>query len=167
MNALKLYRISRFLYLHHIPLLPRVFSKLSTWLYACKVPYKMHIGKNTKFAAGGLCLNINGDSIGDNCVIGTGCVFMRSFPYKEKPKVGNNVYISHGVKLVGNIIIEDNVMIGANSVVTKSVPKNAIVVGIPAKIIGYTTDLDYDPFENEGYKEGWKPFLEDKRANKA
>lgn len=163
MNALMLYRIAHWIYIHKIPFFPRVFSVLNTWLYACKIPYKLAIGKGTKFAAGGLCLNLNADSIGEGCRIGTMCVMMRSFPYKGLPKIGNNVYISHGVKFVGPVIVEDNALIAANCVVTKSVPKNAIVAGVPGKIIGYTTDLNYNPFENPQYKEGYLPFLEDKR----
>ena len=110
-----------------------------------------------------MCLNINAESIGNNCVIGTMCVMMRSFPWKELPKIGNNVYISHGVKFVGPVIVEDGAMIAANCVVTKSVPANAVVAGVPGKIIGYTTELGYNPFENPQFKEGYLPYLEDKR----
>lgn len=51
------------------------------------------------------------------------------------PTIGNNVNIYAGAKLMGNIIIGDNVDIGAGSVVTKSVPSNCVVVGNPARII--------------------------------
>lgn len=163
MNALSIYRMARWCYIHKIPLMPRVFQFLNTWLFSVKIPAYMHIGNGTKFAGGGMCLNINAESIGNNCVIGTMCVMMRSFPWKGLPKIGNNVYISHGVKFVGPVIVEDGAMIAANCVVTKSVPKNAIVAGVPGKIIGYTTDLGYSPFENPQYKEGHLPYLEDKR----
>lgn len=163
MNALLLYRIARWFYIHKIPFFPKLFKTLNTWLYACKIPYEMPIGKGTKFAAGGLCLNLNGTSIGTGCRIGTMCVMMRSFPYKRLPQIGNNVYISHGVKFVGPVIVEDGAMIAANCVVTKSVPQNAIVAGVPGKIIGYTTDLEYNPFENPQYKDGHLPYLVDKR----
>ena len=52
------------------------------------------------------------------------------------PRVGSNVYISAGAKVLGNIVIGDNVIIGANAVVTKDVPNDVIVVGVPARIIG-------------------------------
>lgn len=51
------------------------------------------------------------------------------------PKIGNNVYIAAGSRIIGNVTIGDDVVIGANSVVTKNVPSNCIVAGIPAKII--------------------------------
>ncbi|BAY17037.1 transferase hexapeptide repeat containing protein [Anabaenopsis circularis NIES-21] len=58
--------------------------------------------------------------------------------YKDKsgrPKIGNNVRITAGAKVLGNIQVGDNVTIGANSVVVKDVPNDCVVVGIPAAII--------------------------------
>ena len=58
--------------------------------------------------------------------------------YKDKtgrPKIGDNVRITAGAKVFGNINIGDNVVVGANAVVTKDVPSNCVVVGIPAYII--------------------------------
>ena len=75
------------------------------------------------------------------------------------PRIGNNVYIGSGVVIQGPVIIEDNVIIAPNAVVNKSVHTNMIVGGIPAKISGEVTKLDYDIFANESWKEGHKPFL--------
>ena len=43
--------------------------------------------------------------------------------------------IGAGAKVLGNITIGDNVKIGANSVVVKSVPDSCVVAGIPGKVI--------------------------------
>ena len=51
------------------------------------------------------------------------------------PKVGDNVVICTGAKLIGNITIGNNVIIGAGAVVVKDVPDNAVVGGVPAKIL--------------------------------
>ena len=51
------------------------------------------------------------------------------------PTIGSRVYIGPGAKIIGNIQIGNNVAIGANAVVTKDVPDNAVVAGIPARII--------------------------------
>lgn len=53
------------------------------------------------------------------------------------PLIGDNVTIGSGAVVVGPIIIGNNVSIGANSYVDKDIPDNAIVAGIPAKIIRY------------------------------
>lgn len=49
--------------------------------------------------------------------------------------IGDNCYIAPGVKIIKPVHIGNNVMIGANAVVTKDIPDNCIVAGIPAKII--------------------------------
>lgn len=49
--------------------------------------------------------------------------------------IENNVWIGEGVTILPNVIIGENCIIGANSVVTKSFPKNSVIVGSPAKVI--------------------------------
>lgn len=48
----------------------------------------------------------------------------------KAPKIGHNCFIGAGAKLIGPIEIGSNVVIGANTVVTKSIPDNAVVVGV-------------------------------------
>ncbi|NJK27376.1 MAG: serine acetyltransferase [Coleofasciculaceae cyanobacterium SM2_3_26] len=72
--------------------------------------------------------------MGENCWINQ----QVSIGYKDKsgrPKIGDNVRITAGAKVLGNITIGDNCVIGANAVVVKNVPGNCVVVGIPAYII--------------------------------
>ncbi len=72
--------------------------------------------------------------LGDNCWVNQ----QVTIGYKDKtgrPNIGNNVRITAGAKVIGNIKIGDNVTIGANAVVTKDVPDNCVVVGVPAYII--------------------------------
>jgi serine O-acetyltransferase len=57
--------------------------------------------------------------------------------------IGNRVYIGPGAKLFGGIKVGDNVAIGANAVVTKDLPENAVAVGVPAKIINYNGSADF------------------------
>ena len=54
---------------------------------------------------------------------------------KPHPKIGNHVTFGANAVVVGDIEIGDNVIIGAGAVVTKSVPSNCVVGGVPAKII--------------------------------
>lgn len=53
------------------------------------------------------------------------------------PEIGDNVYIGPGAKVFGGIKIGNNVAIGANAVVTRDVPDNAVVGGVPAKVISF------------------------------
>lgn len=51
------------------------------------------------------------------------------------PQIGDNCFIGAGAKIFDNICIGDNVTVAQNAVVTKDVPENCIVGGVPAKII--------------------------------
>ena len=71
--------------------------------------------------------------IGDNCIIYQDVTIGQN--RGKYPTIGNNVIIYPGAKIIGNIIIDDFVIVGANAVVISDVPNNAIVAGIPAKVI--------------------------------
>lgn len=80
--------------------------------------------------------------IGPNATF-TNDIFPRSKVYPEKfltTKVEKNASIGANATILPGITIGKNAMVGAGSVVVKSVPANAIVVGNPAKIIGYIED---------------------------
>lgn len=77
--------------------------------------------------------------IGKNCTIFPGVVFGNKYEGEDNSVVvvGDNCYIGLGVKIFGQVKIGNNVTIGANAVVTKDIPDNAVVGGIPAKIIKF------------------------------
>lgn len=54
---------------------------------------------------------------------------------KRHPTVGNNVLLGMGAKVLGNITVGDGARIGANAVVTRDVPPNTSVVGVPGRIL--------------------------------
>lgn len=56
------------------------------------------------------------------------------------PKIGDNCFIGASAKVLGGIMIGNNVTIAPNAVVIKDVPDNAVVAGVPAKIIKYKTE---------------------------
>lgn len=92
--------------------------------------------------------------IGKNAGISQGVTIGQTNRGKMKgvPTIGDNVYIGPGAKIIGNITIGNNVAIGANCVVTKDIPDNAVVVGVPGRIIsyegatGYVNRIDYDNY---------------------
>jgi serine O-acetyltransferase len=107
--------------------------------------YIGHFGEiivgDTKF--GKLCNISNGNSFG---FAGRG----------EKwglPEIGDYVFVAPGAKVFGKIRVGNHVAVGANAVVTKDVPDNAVVVGVPAKIINYDSSRDFVVFNKDKYKE--------------
>ena len=55
-------------------------------------------------------------------------------PGKRHPTIGNHVMIGAGAKVLGPITVGDGAKVGANAVVTKDVPEDAVAIGVPAKL---------------------------------
>lgn len=59
------------------------------------------------------------------------------------PELGDYVYVAPGAKIIGKIRIGNHVAIGANAVVTRDLPDNAVAAGVPARIISYKSSRDF------------------------
>jgi acetyltransferase-like isoleucine patch superfamily enzyme len=55
--------------------------------------------------------------------------------YKRDTRVGNNVWIGYGACILRGVTVGDNAIIGTSAVVTKDVPENAVVAGVPARVV--------------------------------
>ena len=80
-------------------------------------------------------------SVGENLWVNQ-CVTIGYSNATDCPTIGNNVTIGAGAKVIGNVRVGDNAIIGANAVVVKDVPANAVVGGIPAKILKFKHERD-------------------------
>ena len=84
---------------------------------------------------GGILLNIK--SAGNYCGFNAGVLIGNVDSQENRPSLGDHVAFGPGAKAFGKIAIGNNVFVAPNAVVTKDVPDNCIVGGIPAKIIKY------------------------------
>jgi serine acetyltransferase len=87
--------------------------------------------------------------IGEQCVIADRAMFIdfdhgvveverpirKQGIYTREVVVGSNVWIGYGACILRGVHVGDNAIVGTNSVVTKDVPANAVVAGVPAKIV--------------------------------
>ncbi len=84
------------------------------------------------------CIVIHGASvIGDDCLIRHG-VTLGNTGFDDPfgaPRLGNRVQIGAGAKILGRVTVGDDVIIGANAVVIRDVPANAVVGGVPARVL--------------------------------
>lgn len=137
------YRIGNKLFLSKTPIIKPILRLVSMLIYLpvtiitqCSILPYCKIGRRLILEHGGNGIVIHPDvEIGDDFRV----FHQVTIGLKDGgvPKIGSNVFIGPGAKLFGKITIGDNVKIGANAVVTKSIPDNCTAVGIPAKIIYY------------------------------
>ncbi len=137
--VVRLYYLSRWLYLRNIPFLPNLLHKLIRIVFACDVKYTADIGKNVGFFHNGLGVVIHKHAqIGDGTLIYQNVTIGGNGKDEKSngtPIIGKNVFIGAGAVILGPVSIGDNARIGANSVVLIDVPEGATAVGVPAKVI--------------------------------
>lgn len=113
--------------------------------YGIDIPFIAQIGKGFYIGHFG-CIVVNAETvIGNNVNISQG-VTIGATNRGDKAGVatiGDRVYIGPGAKIIGAVTIGNNVAIGANAVVTHDVPDNAVVAGVPAKIISMNGSKGY------------------------
>jgi serine O-acetyltransferase len=132
-------RMSRAAMLHRIPLLPQMLTYANIVLFGIEVTPRCEIGPGL-FLAHTSGTVVGAARIGANAIIFQGVTLgakklAMSFDAADRPEVGDSVVLGAGAKILGGIYLGDNVTVGANSVVTRSVPPNQTVAGIPARQI--------------------------------
>jgi len=144
--AMVVYRFGRWRYTIRSGMLRKPFSLIYRFSYklaqvatGIELPCEVPVGRNFRIDHFGGIVISGYASFGDNCIVRNGVtVGLKNLDEKAAPRIGNNVNIGAGAKLLGNITIGDNVDIGANAVVISSVPDNSIAVGIPARVLPRT-----------------------------
>lgn len=136
-HSVLLHRVAHFLWEIGLPFVPRYLSHIARQITGIEIHPGAEIGKDFFIDHGSGTVIGETAEIGDNVTIYQNVSLGGTSLKQEKrhPTVGNNVVIGAGAKLLGPIKIGDNVRIGANSVVTKDVPDNSVVVGVPGRIV--------------------------------
>lgn len=142
MSAMGIYRVSRKMYLMHIPFIPRLGYYLIYLLHNSIVNYETNIGAGTVLAYGGIGVVIHKHAvIGEDCVIESNVTIGGRNNCKDLPVIGNRVMIGTGARILGNVHIGNNCIIGANAVVIHDVPEKCSVGGVPARILHNNIDI--------------------------
>lgn len=111
------------------------------------------IGKNVFINSGCHFQDWGGITIGDDTLIGSYVVFA-TINHEKNPygrgnipspiAIGKRVWIGSHATILPGVTIGDNAIVAAGAVVAKDVPENAVVGGVPAKIIKYITQEDVE-----------------------
>ncbi|MBC8295412.1 MAG: serine O-acetyltransferase [Pelagibacterales bacterium] len=157
-KAIFFHKIANFFSVAKFHLIARIISQFSRFLTGIEIHPKAKIGKNF-FIDHGMGVVIGETSkIGDNVTIYHMVTLGGISPsinsddqrqVKRHPTLKDNVVIGSGAQVLGPITVGENAKIGANAVVTKDVPANAVMVGIPAKNVnkgGPKTDTSFKPY---------------------
>ncbi len=136
LHSLWLYRLAHFLWQHKLRLLARFLSHISRFLTGIEIHPGARIGRRFFIDHGAGVVIGETAEIGDDVLLYQGVVLGGTTLEKKKrhPTLGNNVVMGAGAIALGAIAIGDGVRIGSGSVVVKSVPPGATVVGVPGKI---------------------------------
>ncbi|MDA8987773.1 serine acetyltransferase [Candidatus Pelagibacter ubique] len=156
-KAVFFHRIANFFHLAKFHLVARIISQLSRFLTGIEIHPGAKIGKNL-FIDHGMGVVIGETSeIGNNVTIYHMATLGGIAPsinsneqrqVKRHPTLGDCVVVGSGAQILGPVIIGTHAKIGANAVVTKDVPENAVMVGIPAKNVGTATE-EFKPYAVE------------------
>ena len=153
-KAVFMHRIANFFAIAKFDLVARIISQFSRFMTGIEIHPKAKIGKNLFIDHGmGVVIGETSD-IGDNVTIYHMATLGGISPSinsdnqretKRHPTLQDNVVIGSGAQVLGPITIGKNAKIGANAVVTKDVPENGVMVGIPAKNVGTATE-EFKPY---------------------
>ena len=153
-KAIFFHRIANFFSIAKFDLIARMISQFSRFLTGIEIHPKAKIGENL-FIDHGMGVVIGETSeIGNNVTIYHMVTLGGVSPsiesnqqrnVKRHPTLMDNVVVGSGAQILGPVVIGKNAKVGANAVVTKDVPENAVMVGIPAKNVGTATE-EFKPY---------------------
>ena len=153
-KAVFFHRIANFFSIAKFHLVARIISQFSRFLTGIEIHPNAKIGKNLFIDHGmGVVIGETSD-IGDNVTIYHMATLGGIAPsinsdnqrnVKRHPTLKENVVVGSGAQILGPVVVGKNAKIGANAVVTKDVPENAVMVGIPAKNVG-TASEEFKPY---------------------
>lgn len=139
-RAVLLYRISHRLYQQRNYFLAGLIQRIMHHTCHCWISCAAEIGPGFLIAhVGGLVIGA-GTHIGENCDVRHNVTFGGNYNKVDAggrayPWVGDYVSVGSGAAILGPVRIGSNVIIGANSVVTRDVPDDVVVSGIPAQVV--------------------------------
>jgi serine O-acetyltransferase len=123
--------------------IPYAFAKIRFHNLSVKlgfsIPVEVRIGKGLSIAHYGLLTISKSAMLGENCRIHEGVCIGSTNGEKESAKIGNNVFIGSGAKIIGDITIADDVAIAAGAVVVSSIDEPGTTWGgVPARKISHS-----------------------------
>ncbi len=128
-----LYRLMQWSHRCHLAPLEMVLNRLNSVFCNCI------IGRGAEFGPRFVLVHATGVVINGRVIGGAGVYLEHQVTIgaerRASPRLGDDVFVGAGAKIVGAVAIGDGARIGANAVVVKDVPPHTTVVGIPARVV--------------------------------
>jgi serine O-acetyltransferase len=137
LRAMAWFRFASWLKRRGVPALPGVIQRHLLTTYGLELSPGADIGGGLYIAHPVGCV-VQAERIGRNVTI-IGPVTIGYRNTARWPRIGDDVYIGTGARVLGDIELGDGCRVGANAVVLHDVPAGATVVGIPARVVGERT----------------------------
>ena len=136
-HAILSYRIAHLFYINNFRFIAKIISQISRFFTGIEIHPAAIIGRGLLIDHG------MGVVIGETAEIGDGCTIFHGVTLggtgkergKRHPTLRNGVFVGAGAKILGNVVIGNNVKIGANAVVLHDVPDDVTAVGVPARVV--------------------------------
>lgn len=136
MAVMRLYRIGRWCYRHHVPVVPGLLYRLIFLLSGAVIPMSAEIGAGTVLAYGGNGVLLHPDArVGRRVTLAPQVVLGGRCGHGGVPVIEDDVHIGVGAKILGPVRVGTGARIGANAVVLTDVPPRAVAAGVPARIL--------------------------------
>ena len=153
-KAVFFHQISNFFYKAGFDLVARIISQTVRFFTGIEIHPGAKLGKNLFIDHGmGVVIGETSD-IGDNVTIYHMVTLGGIAPSinsndqrntKRHPTIKEDVVIGSGAQVLGPVVVGRGARIGANAVITKDVPENSVMVGIPARSVGIA-DSEFKPY---------------------
>jgi serine O-acetyltransferase len=131
--AMVLYRLMQWSRHRRLSILEMIFNKLNAVLCNCI------IGRGAEFGPGLVLIHSTGVVVNGGVRGGSGIHIEHQVTIgaeqRMSPRLGNDVFIGAGAKIIGNVKVGNGARIGANAVVIEDVPQGCTAVGVPARIV--------------------------------
>lgn len=138
-RAVYLYRVGHWCRKHRMKLLSELLLRAMHLFCHCSIAPAAEIGPAFTIRHTGDVIVGGATKIGSHCDIRQGVTFGGSVNKERngqtQPIVGDHVLVGTGGKILGPVIVGDNVTVGANAVVISDIPSNTIAAGVPARVI--------------------------------
>jgi serine O-acetyltransferase len=132
-SAMVLYRLMQWSRRWRLVPLEMLFNKVNGVCCHCI------IGRGAEFGPGFVLIHSNGVVINGRVRAGRNVFIEHQVTIgasdDQSPKLGDDIFIGAGAKIIGPVTINDGARVGANAVVVDDVPAHSTVVGIPARIV--------------------------------